>query len=157
MAPSSEKPRPLRSRIASGRSLSPRNASRLYIALGLCAWLGCAALALYPQIALRGANIADGTVVALRGDDKSGFAPIIQFSEPDGGVVRWSGGSLSKPSPYAMGQHVPMVYVPNGNSAIAIGSFWSLHAPAVACFVFGVLFVGFGLLGLRAVRRMELG
>jgi hypothetical protein len=144
MAPSSEKPRPLRSRIASGRSLSPRNASRLYIALGLCAWLGCAALALYPQIALRGANIADGTVVALRGDDKSGFAPIIQFS-------------LSKPSPYAMGQHVPMVYVPNGNSAIAIGSFWSLHAPAVACFVFGVLFVGFGLLGLRAVRRMELG
>ncbi len=134
--------------------ITPRTASRLYVVLGVFALLGCVALALYPQLALRGAHVTQATVVALRGDDAGGWTPVVQFTAPDGGLIRWSGGDRRKPAAYAVGDRLRMVYAPDNPGAIGIAGFWTIYAPAVAVGVFGLLFLGFGLLGARAARRL---
>jgi Protein of unknown function (DUF3592) len=135
------------------RPANPRNAALLYIVLGLCALLGSGALALFPQVALRGAQVADASVVALRGDDTAGWAPVVQFAEKNGGLIRWSGTQRSKPAAYAVGDHLRVLYVPDNPEAIAIVSVWRIYLPALASGVLGLLFLVIGLLGLRAVRR----
>jgi hypothetical protein len=132
--------------------MSPRAAARFYIVLGLLALVGGGVLALFPQLLLRGAAMADATVVALRGNDKLGYVPVIQFTGPGGSLVRWSGTAGSTPAAYAVGAHLRVVYLPSNPGAVAIAGFWRLYAPAIATFVFAGLFLAFGLLGLRATR-----
>jgi len=145
--------RTLNPRSVTRRPPNPRHSALLYIVFGLCALLLSGGLALFPQIALRGAQVADASVVALRGDDTAGWAPVVQFTEKSGGLIRWSGTQRRKPAAYAVGDHLRVLYVPDNPEAIAIASAWRIYLPALASGVLGLLFLGIGVLGLRAVRR----
>lgn len=132
------------------RLIRPRAAARLYIVLGVLAFAGSAALAVWPGALLRGAAVADATVVALRGNAQDGWTPVIQFTARNGGVVRWSGGR--GPAPTAVGARLRVIYLPDNPGVVAIAGFWRLYGPAVATGVFGCVFMVLGLLGWHATR-----
>jgi hypothetical protein len=139
------------------QAVHPRTAATVYLFLGVCALIAAVWLAVWPQpLAASGTRIADGKVVELRGNDQVGWMPVIEFSEPDGAMVRWSGGGQHKPAPYAVGAHVRMVYVTANPTVIAIAGFWAVYLPAVVAGALGVIFCVFGWLGRRAASSSRM-
>jgi hypothetical protein len=133
------------------QAVHPRTAATVYLILGVCALVVGVGLAVWPQpLAASGTQIADGKVVELRGNDQVGWMPVIEFSEPGGAMVRWSGGGQHKPAAYQVGAHVPMVYVTANPTVIAIAGFWAVYLPAAVAFALGVIFSAFGWFGRRA-------
>jgi hypothetical protein len=136
------------------RTLTPRAAARLYVVVGGVAIAIAAGLAAAPQLLLHGASLADATVISLRGNTAQGWTPVVEFTEPNGGVVRWSGAARHGPPVYEPGARLHVLYLPDKPGAITIAGFWQIYAPAIAAGVFGALFLGLGLLGLRATLRL---
>jgi hypothetical protein len=112
-----------------------RIVGRVFLGLSLICVLAAAALAV---VELRGgrSGSADGTIVGFN------HGPTVQFTTPDGAVVRF--GSTTRSSYWREGDHVPVAFRPERPDDARIDGFAGRWFPAG---LFGLLGGSFLLLG----------
>jgi Protein of unknown function (DUF3592) len=108
---------------------------RVFLGLGLICFLSAAALAVVELHGGRSGS-ADGTITGFNG------GPMVQFTTPDGAVVRF--GSAIRSSFRHVGDHVPVAFRPERPDDARIDGFAGRWFPAG---LFGILAAAFLLVG----------
>ncbi|MEL6531042.1 MAG: DUF3592 domain-containing protein [Pseudomonadota bacterium] len=133
------------------KSKTPWNEVVLSI-LGICFTL-FAAYTLFAERALESrSEIVRGTVVDLTAKDltgqAAGYAPVVEWSGPDGETRRITGTVASNPPAYNNGQQVIVRYDPNNPEMAKIGT---SDGFSLQVLLFGAMGITFAILGLARV------
>jgi hypothetical protein len=137
----------------SGRRSKSRSAGPIFIFLGL----GILALALWQArgVLQLGHGIrTSGRVVELSEGtaDRTGdtfLFPVVQYTDRDDGVLRFQDRTGARPSPFKVGDTVPVIYLPGKPASAAIDRGSGNWAPFGWSAVMGIVLTGFGVLALR--------
>src|SRR5690348_975399 len=104
------------------------------------------------------AHRAEGAVVDML-SDRDGYTPVVRFRTPQGKEVTFQESGKQKPAPYAVGDTLQVLYLPETPADARIDRFSSLWLlPTVFGFL-GAGFAGIGggiiLYGMSAARKKE--
>ena len=140
----------------SSRSTS-HSAGPIFIVLGV----GILALALWQArgvLKLGHALRTSGTVVELSEGtaDRSGdtfLFPVVQYADRDDGILRFHDRTGARPSPFKVGDTVPVMYLPGEPATATIDRGPGNWAPVGWSALMGIVLTGLGVFALRSRKR----
>jgi hypothetical protein len=133
-------------------SKEPSRAPTIFVIAGLVV-LGIAFISAHKLMLLRSGTRTEGMVLWLNEDTSSrgGYSkfPEVQFTDLHGKAVRFLDKVGADPSPYHLGDRVPVLYQPNEQGSAMIDHGRGNWEPVVALMVLGSTLLGVGLLASR--------
>jgi hypothetical protein len=131
-----------------------RRAGMIFIVLGasvfaLDIWQARGLLALRHGVRTSGVVMELSEGAADRSSDTFLF-PVVQYTGEDGSVVRFHDRTGARPSPYKLGDTVPVRYLPGKPTTAAIDRGPSNWEPFGALAVMGIMLTGLGSVALRS-------
>jgi hypothetical protein len=133
-------------------SKGPIRAPMIFVVVGLVAW-GIAFIPARKLILLRSGTRTEGTVLWLNEDttQRGSYSkfPEVQFTDLHGKTVRFLDKVGADPSPYHLGDRVPVLYQPDKQGSAMIDHGRGNWEPVVALMVLGTTLLGVGLLASR--------
>jgi len=131
---------------------APRSSSVIFCIAGVVV-LALALFLIRRQVQVEQGIITEGTIARLHSnmDNKNnGIYPDVTFTDARGATVRFSDRVGSNPSPYRVGDHVPVLYQPAKPETAVIDRGWRNWEPIVGLLLMGTVMTGLGFLTLRA-------
>jgi hypothetical protein len=127
-------------------------APMIFVVAGLVVW-GTAFIPAHKLILLRSGTRTEGTVLWLNEDSsgRGGYSkfPEVQFTNLQGETTRFLDKIGSDPSPYRVGDKVPVLYHPDDPGSAMIDHGRGNWEPVVALMILGATLLGVGLLASR--------
>jgi len=146
-------PEPNRFQVTGSKS---RRTGAIFSIAGL-AILATAYIPVHRLLLLRTGTRTEGTVLRLDrdtsnrpGNNHPGLYPVVQFTSTDGTIVRFLDRVGSNPSPYTVGDHVPVMYQPGKQDTAMIDRGMRNWEPVGAMLLLGTAFTTLGFVSLRA-------
>lgn len=94
---------------------------------------------------------ADGVVQDVRPARDGATSLVVRFTSEQGAVVDWVSRTQQPTTAYQVGEHVPVLYMPNSPGRAAIGRFRDIFGIFMLTGGVGLILV---LIGLRTMRSM---
>jgi hypothetical protein len=146
-------PEPIRFQVTDSKS---RPSGAIFCIAGL-AILATAYIPVYRLLLMRTGTRTEGTVLRLDSDTSNrpgnnhpGLYPVVQFTSTDGTVVHFLSRAGSNPSPYKVGDHVPVLYQPGKQDTAMIDRGIRNWEPVGFMLLLGTAFTTLGFVSVRA-------
>ncbi len=124
----------------------------IFVLAGLVV-LGTAYIPVHKLLVLRSGTRTEGTVLSLYENtaNRGSYSkfPEVQFTDLHGAPVRFLDKVGADPSPYKVGDKVPVLYYPDEQGSAMIDHGLGNWAPVVALLILGTVLLGAGLMAAR--------
>lgn len=131
---------------------TPRRTGTIFCVAGLLV-LATVYIPVHKLRLLRNGTRAEGTVLRLTSNGSTnqhpGLFPEVEFRSADGKVVRFEDSVGENPSPYKVGDRVPVLYQPAKPSTAMIDHGLGNWEPVILIVLLGTVFTSVGILSLR--------
>ena len=144
-------------------SSKPGRAGPILCIAGL-AVLGLTYIPVHKLLLLRNGTRTEGTILRLErdmsnraGNNHPGIYPVVQFTSADDTIVRFSDRVGANPSPYKVGDHVPVLYKPGKQDTAMIDRGMRNWEVVGSMLLLGTVLTILGFVSLGGIFKMNSG